>query len=90
MQKVIYPKYSRDNPSRWTNKVENDKIYLPITDLGQPDFDYMASYIRAQEKLAIADVIKLKDKSIAEAEAIIANKNLRFPNVNNTKEQQPC
>ena len=37
-----------------------------------PDYDYMAAYIRVQEKLAIADAVKLKDKIIAETKAIAA------------------
>ena len=40
------------------------KIILPITPDGEPDFDYMERYIRAIEKLTIADVVKYKDKVI--------------------------
>lgn len=40
------------------------KIILPITPDGELDFDYMEHYIRAIEKLTIADVVKYKDKVI--------------------------
>lgn len=36
------------------------KIYLPITSDGEPDFDYMERYIRAIEKLVIADVVRYR------------------------------
>lgn len=32
--------------------------------MGEPDFDYMERYIRAIEKLTIADVVKYKVKVI--------------------------
>ena len=57
-------KYSRGNKATWEGKVENDKIILPITSDGAPDFDYMERYIRAVEKVVIADVVKYKDKVI--------------------------
>lgn len=38
---------------------------------GTPDFDYMEQYIRALEKLAIADVVKYKDKVVEISKGII-------------------
>jgi hypothetical protein len=35
------------------------KIYLPITSDGTPDFDYMERYIRAMEKVVIADAANI-------------------------------
>nr|WP_283249677.1 restriction endonuclease subunit S [Helicobacter turcicus] len=32
LEKVLYPKYSRDNLATWNNKVENDSISLPVYD----------------------------------------------------------
>lgn len=60
----IYPIYSRENLAIWNGRVENEIIYLPVTPDGEPDFDYMERYIRAIEKLTIADVVKYKDKVI--------------------------
>lgn len=47
-----------------TDKLPSLKIKLPITPTGEPNFDYMEKYIRATEKLVIADVVKWKDKQI--------------------------
>lgn len=41
IEKVLYPKYSRDNLATWTNKVENELILLPTTQDGGIDFDFM-------------------------------------------------
>lgn len=71
LNKVLYPKYSRERPPRWENKVENDSILLPVTAEGQPDYCYMEQYIRVQEKLAIRDAIQLKDRIIEETKCIV-------------------
>ena len=47
------------------------KIYLPIKSDGTPDFDYMERYIRAIEKVVIADVVKYKDKVIEETRKVV-------------------
>lgn len=47
------------------------KIYLPITQTGEPDFDYMERYIRAIEKVVIADVVKYKDKVIEATKKVV-------------------
>lgn len=39
-------------------------VELPVTADGEPDFGYMERYIRAIEKLTIANVVKYKDKVI--------------------------
>lgn len=63
----IYPLYSRETLAIWNNRVENDVIELPITSTGEPDFDYMEKYIRAMEKVVIADVVTYKDNVIETA-----------------------
>jgi hypothetical protein len=70
LTKVIYPKYSREDAPRW-NKIETEMIYLPIKSDGTPDFDYMERYIRAIEKVVIADVVKYKDKVIEETRKVV-------------------
>lgn len=51
--------------SKWTlDKMKIEELELPVTPDGEPDFDYMERYIRAIEKLTIADVVKYKDKVI--------------------------
>ena len=42
------------------NKIKSLSIELPIKSDGTPDFDYMERYIRAMEKVVIADVVKYK------------------------------
>ena len=55
-------RYSRGNKATWEGKVEADPIVLPVKLDGDIDFDYMERYIRAIEKLVIADVVKYKNK----------------------------
>ena len=63
--------FSYNNMATW-NKLKVLTISLPITKSGDIDFDYMERYIRAIEKLAIADVVKYKDKVIETTKKIVA------------------
>lgn len=54
------------------NKVKSLTIELPIKSDGTPDFDYMERYIRAMEKVVIADAVKLKDNMIEATKVIVA------------------
>lgn len=48
--------------AKWTlDKMQNEMLTLPITPDGDIDFDYMERYIRAIEKMTIADVVKYRD-----------------------------
>lgn len=67
----IYPKYSRENLAIWNNRVENETIELPITPDGDIDFDYMERYIRAIEKMTIADVVKYRDRELYAAKQAV-------------------
>ena len=49
------------------------KIELPIKSDGTPDFDYMERYIRAMEKVVIADVVKYKDKVIETTKKVVGD-----------------
>lgn len=40
-------------------------IHLPVTSNGEPDYDYMTTFIRIQQKLAIKNVVEWKDKELA-------------------------
>lgn len=55
--------FSYNNMATW-NKLRVLTVTLPVTPDGEPDFDYMERYIRAIEKLTIANVVKYKDKII--------------------------
>lgn len=67
----IYPFYSRENLATWNGRVENETIELPVTADGNIDFGYMERYIRAIEKLVIADVVRYKDKLIATTKKVV-------------------
>jgi len=48
--------YWGDSISR--KKIQTDKMLLPITSDREPDYNYMEKYIRAMEKVVIANVVK--------------------------------
>ena len=59
--------------AKWTlDKMRAEVLELPVKPDGTPDFDYMERYIRAMEKVVIADVIKWKDKEISVLKQITA------------------
>ena len=59
--------------AKWTlEKMKEEKLRLPVTADDQIDFDYMERYIRAIEKLTIADVVKYKDQVIATTKKVVA------------------
>ncbi|WP_270650395.1 restriction endonuclease subunit S [Longicatena caecimuris] len=62
--------FSYNNMATW-NKLKTIEVSLPVTLSGDIDFDYMERYIRAIEKLAIADVAKYKDKLIATTRQVV-------------------
>ena len=52
--------------------IDKDKAYHP--DGFMPDWEYMAAYIRAIEKLVIKDVVDFKDAFIVNAKLAVAGK----------------
>ena len=62
--------FSYNNMATW-NKLKKIEVSLPVTSDGDINFDYMERYIRAIEKLAIADVAKYKDKLIATTRRVV-------------------
>ena len=63
--------FSFNNMATW-NKLKTIEVSLPVTSNGEIDFDYMERYIRAIEKLAIADAVEYKEKMIATAKQVVA------------------
>lgn len=62
--------------AKWTlDKMKIEELELPVTADGEPDFDYMERYIRAIEKLTIADVVKYKDKVIDTTKKLVNNQS---------------
>lgn len=68
--KYLTELFSYDNMCSF-NKIKDFLVELPVNSSGTPDFDYMERYIRALEKLAIADVVKYKDKVVEISKGII-------------------
>lgn len=64
-------KYSRGNKATWNNKVENDVIKLPVTSNGEPDWNYMESYIKAIEKLAIKSLVDKQEQFVAKTKDLV-------------------
>ena len=71
IEKAIYSRYSRENLAIWNERVENDIISLPVKEDGTLDYDFMERYIRAIEKVTIADAVKWKDKQIAITKQVV-------------------
>lgn len=69
IEKCIYDKYSRELKAVW-KRVKENIIFLPIKRNGTPDFAFMESFVTAQQKLAIGDVVLWKDKVISETRKI--------------------
>lgn len=62
--------FSYNNMATW-NKLKDIEISLPVSSNGEIDFDYMERYIRAIEKLVIAEAVKHKDSVIATAKQVV-------------------
>lgn len=52
-------------------ELQTHKLSLPVTPSGSPDFAFMETYIRAIEKLVIADVVEFKNKRLELTKTII-------------------
>lgn len=48
VQKCIKHKYGYDNKAGWS-KVKNEQISLPVNESGEPDWEYMETYMREIE-----------------------------------------
>lgn len=47
-------------------------VYLPVNDNGELDWDFMNKYIKAIEKIVIADVVQYKDAMISKTKEVVA------------------
>ncbi len=72
IEKVLYPKYSRDNLATWANKVENESILLPTNPHGKIDFDFMHTLINALMKQTIQGVVQYSSAKIQAAKEVIS------------------
>ncbi|GAA8244740.1 hypothetical protein HpKG64_04490 [Helicobacter pylori] len=74
IEKVLYPKYSRDNLATWANKVENELIFLPTTKNGKIDFHFMRTLINALMKQTIQGVVQYSSTKIHATKEVISHK----------------
>ncbi|MCQ2658475.1 restriction endonuclease subunit S [Helicobacter pylori] len=72
IEKVLYPKYSRDNLATWANKVENELILLPTNPHGGIDFNFMRTLINALMKQTIQGVAEYCGAKIQAAKEVIS------------------
>ncbi|TPH72259.1 restriction endonuclease subunit S [Helicobacter pylori] len=72
IEKVLYPKYSRDNLATWANKVENESILLPTNQHGKIDFHFMRTLINALMKQTIQGVVQYSNAKIQAAKEVIS------------------
>ncbi|GAA8019704.1 restriction endonuclease subunit S [Helicobacter pylori] len=72
IEKVLYPKYSRDNLATWANKVENESILLPTDQHGKIDFPFMHTLINALMKQTIQGVAEYSSAKIQAAKEVIS------------------
>ena len=70
IEKLTKERFSYEKKATW-DRIKECQIQLPVTHNGAPDFDYMERYIRAMEKLVIADVVKYKNKIIEKTKEVI-------------------
>ncbi|MGL2379563.1 restriction endonuclease subunit S [Helicobacter pylori] len=72
IEKVLYPKYSRDNLATWANKVENELIFLPTNQHGKIDFPFMHTLINALMKQTIQGVVQYSNAKMQAAKEVIS------------------
>ncbi|XNZ30815.1 restriction endonuclease subunit S [Helicobacter pylori] len=72
IEKVLYPKYSRDNLATWANKVENELILLPTNPHGGIDFDFICTLINALMKQIIQGVVQYSGAKIQATKEVIS------------------
>lgn len=65
--------FSYNNMGTW-NKIKEHYISLPATKTGDPDYEFMETYIRALEKVVIKGVVDWKDRIIKTTRDIVFNK----------------
>ncbi|KRL53353.1 restriction endonuclease subunit S [Lacticaseibacillus manihotivorans] len=70
MYKALSGKYEWGN-SISRAKIRSDKLLLPVTTRGLPDYALMSRYTHVIEKLAIRGVVEWKDKQVAATKRVV-------------------
>ncbi|MCL1947905.1 MAG: restriction endonuclease subunit S [Chitinivibrionia bacterium] len=55
--------FSYNDMASW-KKIKDIKITLPVTENGNPDYEYMSRFIRIRQKLAIKNVVEWKEREL--------------------------
>lgn len=71
LEKVTKEKFSYDKKVTW-DRIKAHEITLPVTEDGSINFDFMERYIRAIQKLVIADMVQSQDEMIAAVSKIVS------------------
>lgn len=71
LEKRLYNNYSRDYLATWNGRVENDLIWLPVDNYGEPNFEAMERLIAAIQKMVIADVAKYTNRRLEATRQIV-------------------
>ena len=70
IHKSIKKKFNYECKAIW-NRVSHEKIWLPVTDSGSIDYQFMETYIRAIEKLTIQKVYDWRAQEVETTKTII-------------------
>lgn len=70
IHKSIKKKFNYECKATW-NRVSHEKLWLPVTDSGSIDYQFMETYIRAIEKLTIQKVYDWRAQEVETTKAII-------------------
>ena len=69
--------FDYNNMCSW-NKISDFAIQLPVTTSGDINFDFMEKYIKAIEKISIANVVKYKNKVIAATKQVVNGNSVSY------------
>ncbi|MDY0137701.1 MAG: restriction endonuclease subunit S [Thiomicrospira sp.] len=72
LQKAIRTKFGWEDKAVWS-KVKNEVVTLPIKPDQTPDYEFMAQFISAMQKVVIKNVVDYADQNITTHQAVIAN-----------------
>lgn len=77
IKKTIKPKFSYEVKATW-NRVQREKIFLPVTVDGKPNFDAMERLITALQKIVIADMAKYISRRLEATRQIVESKPVPY------------
>jgi len=73
IHKVSYKSLWNYSNNFYAKDADNLTISLPVDNHGSPDYQYMATFMRIQKKLAIKNVVKWKDKELEAYQNAVTN-----------------